>query len=465
MKTFLIVDDHRSTTEAIQKIVEENQDQALVAHSAEQAFEIFRSSSVDLIITDVKLPGKSGLDLLKQVHEIDSDIPVIVITAFGTIQNAVDAMKLGALDYIAKPFTVEEIEVKINKAFKSQKWEAQSSSAKTAEFNLNKEWRSPYPEIIGQSKKMQEVFGLIGKAASASSPILILGDSGTGKELVARALHHESRRKSQPFVKVNCAALAEGVLESELFGHERGAFTGAVKSKPGRFELAGKGTIFLDEIAEISPGVQVKLLRVLQEREFERVGGIKTLQMRARVIAATNQDLDSLIKENGFREDLYYRLNVITINLPPLREHMEDIPALVYHFIKKVHDEFGQDIEGIAPNAMKYLLAYTWPGNIRELENVIERASVLSADVTIEVDDLTPNILDEINTLHSAFTDFDGQENGYAKRMEEYEKQLIFNALMESRGNISHAAKLLGLKRTTLRYKMEKHDLLRFKFE
>lgn len=465
MKTFLIVDDHRSTTEAIQKIVEENQDQALVAHSAEQAFEIFRSSSVDLIITDVKLPGKSGLDLLKQVHEIDSDIPVIVITAFGTIQNAVDAMKLGALDYIAKPFTVEEIEVKINKAFKSQKWEAQSSSAKTAEFNLNKEWQSPYPEIIGQSKKMQEVFGLIGKAASASSPILILGDSGTGKELVARALHHESRRKSQPFVKVNCAALAEGVLESELFGHERGAFTGAVKSKPGRFELAGKGTIFLDEIAEISPGVQVKLLRVLQEREFERVGGIKTLQMRARVIAATNQDLDSLIKENGFREDLYYRLNVITINLPPLREHMEDIPALVYHFIKKVHDEFGQDIEGIAPNAMKYLLAYTWPGNIRELENVIERASVLSADVTIDVDDLTPNILDEINTLHSAFTDFDGQENGYAKRMEEYEKQLIFNALMESSGNISHAAKLLGLKRTTLRYKMEKHDLLRFKFE
>lgn len=465
MKTFLIVDDHRSTTEAIQKIVEENQDQALVAHSAEQAFEIFRSLSVDLIITDVKLPGKSGLDLLKQVHEIDPDIPVIVITAFGTIQNAVDAMKLGALDYIAKPFTVEEIEVKINKAFKPQKWESQSSPPKIDELNLDKEWRSPYPEIIGQSKKMQEVFTVIGKAASASSPVLILGDSGTGKELVARALHHDSSRRSQPFVKVNCAALAEGVLESELFGHERGAFTGAVKSKPGRFELAGNGTIFLDEIGDISPGVQVKLLRVLQEKEFERVGGTKTLQMQARVIAATNQNLESLIKENGFREDLYYRLNVVTISLPPLRERIEDIPALVHHFIKKVRDESGQDIEGIAPNAMKHLLAYTWPGNIRELENVIERAGVLSADATIDVDDLTPNILEEINSSHNVLEDLKDQENGYAKRMEEYEKQVIFNTLMETRGNISQAAKLLGLKRTTLRYKMEKHDLLRFKFE
>ena len=462
MKTILIVDDHHGTTEAIQKIVEENQHKALVAYSAEQAFDIFKSSAIDLIITDMKLPGKSGLDLLKQVHEIDSDIPVIVITAFGTIQNAVAAMKLGAFDYIAKPFTVEEIEVKINKAFKSQK---SGTPLKITAFSLTEELEGPYSGIIGQSKRMQEVFAVIGKTTAANSPVLILGESGTGKELVARALHYNSARANHPFVKVNCAALAEGILESELFGHERGAFTGAVKSKPGRFEMAGGGTIFLDEIGEVSPGVQVKLLRVLQEKEFERVGGTKTLHMRARVIAATNTDIESRLKQNRFREDLYYRLNVVTIQLPPLRERMEDIPALVHHFIKKVREESGQDIETISPAAMKYLLAYTWPGNIRELENVIERASVLSRDSTIDVDDLTPNILEELNGLHRTANHLNEQEGDYIKRMEEFEKQLIFSALMESRGNISHAAKLLGLKRTTLRYKMEKHDLLRFKFE
>lgn len=465
MKTFLVVDDHQGTTEAIQKIVEENQEKALVAHSAEQAFEIFKSSSIDLIITDMKLPGKSGLDLLRHVHEIDPDIPVIVITAFGTIQNAVEAMKLGAFDYIAKPFTVEEIKVKINKAFKSLKLGAHSPGSRITEFNLTEVLESPYPDIIGQSKKMQDVFAVIGKAAAAHSPVLILGESGTGKELVARSLHYNSLRANQPFVKVNCAALAEGVLESELFGHERGAFTGAVKSKPGRFEMAGQGTIFLDEIGEVSPGVQVKLLRVLQEKEFERVGGTKTLHMQARIIAATNTDLKSRMKQNIFREDLYYRLNVVTILLPPLRERVEDIPALVHHFIKKVREESGQDIETVSPAAMKYLLAYTWPGNIRELENVIERASVLSRDFTIEVDDLTPNILEESNGLQNTANNFKEEESDYTKRMEEFEKQLIFSALMESRGNISRAAKLLGLKRTTLRYKMEKHDLLRFKFE
>lgn len=465
MKTILIVDDHYGTTDAIQEIVEGHQHKGLVAYSAEQAFDIFKSSSIDLIITDMKLPGKSGLDLLKQVHEIDSDIPVIVITAFGTIQNAVDAMKLGAFDYIAKPFTVEEIEVKINKAFKLPKLGAYSQRSKINGLNLNGELKSPYPEILSQSMKMQEVFAVIGKAAAANSPVLILGESGTGKELVARALHYNSPRSSRPFVKVNCAALAEGVLESELFGHERGAFTGALRSKPGRFELAESGTIFLDEIGETSPAVQVKLLRILQEREFERVGGTKTLHMQARVIAATNHDLESLIKEKAFRDDLYYRLNVVTIKLPPLRERLEDIPALVHHFIKKTCEESGQDIESISPTAMKYLLAYTWPGNIRELENVIERAGVLSADTTIDIDDLTPNILNEINTLNNALDDLKEQEGGYAKRMEEFEKLLIFNALMETRGNISHAARLLGIKRTTLRYKMQKHDLLRFKFE
>ena len=461
----MIVDDHQSTTDAIKKIVEENRNRALVAYSAERAFELFNSSAVDLIITDMKLPGKSGLDLLKQVHEIDPDVPVIVITAFGTIENAVEAMKFGARDYIAKPFTVEEIEVKINKVFVKQNLDIDRLSEQKNTVESGGKLNSPYFDIIGQSPKMQQVFSMIRKAAPANSPVLILGESGTGKELVARALHYLSPRAKQPFVKVNCAALAEGILESELFGHERGAFTGALKTKPGRFELAASGTIFLDEIGEISPAVQVKLLHVLQDREFERVGGTQTLSMQARVIAATNQNLESRMKDFAFREDLFYRLNVITINLPLLRERLEDIPELVQHFMRKVGEVRGQKIETISPKALKYLLAYTWPGNIRELENVIERASVLSANATIDVDDLTPNILNEINVDHNPLNESLNFEDNYNKRMDEYEKQLIFNALMEARGNISQAAKLLGLKRTTLRYKMEKHDLLRFKFE
>lgn len=464
-KSILVVDDHHGTTDAIQKIVEDNQNIALVAHSAEQAFEMFKSSPQDLVITDMKLPGNSGLDLLRQVHEIDPDIPVIVITAFGTIQNAVEAMKLGAFDYIEKPFTVEEIEAKINKAFRVGKFSRRETASGGTELESGENLAATFSEIIGKSSKMQEVFAVIHKAATANSAVLILGESGTGKELIAQALHHHSPRAKQPFVRVNCAALAEGVLESELFGHERGAFTGAIQSKRGRFEIAGEGTIFLDEIGEVSPAVQVKLLRVLQEREFERVGGTKTLAMRARVIAATNQDLDSGIRQNSFREDLYYRLNVVTIKLPALRERMEDIPALAHHFMKKAREETARDIEAISPMAMKYLLAYTWPGNIRELENVIERASVLSSSPTIDVKDLTPNILEELKGPHGIAYDPGDEQGDYGKRMEDFEKQMIFSALMESRGNISHAAKLLGLKRTTLRYKMEKHDLLRFKFE
>ena len=414
MKKILIVDDHKGTTEAVKKIVEENQHEPQVAFDSEQAFELYKTSPIDLIITDIKLPGKSGLELLKQVHEIDPDVPVIVITAFGTIQNAVEAMKLGAFDYIAKPFTVEEIELKIKKAFRRSKSPAE---VQTPESNQTAESQSPYPEIIGQSKKMQAVFEVIGKAAAANSPVLILGESGTGKEIIASALHYHSPRANEPFVKVNCAALAEGILESELFGHERGAFTGAVKSKLGRFELAGEGTIFLDEIGEISPGMQLKLLRVLQEKEFERVGGTNTLHMRARVIAATNQKLESRIKENLFREDLFYRLNVVTVHLPPLRDRMEDIPALTHYFINKIRVESAQNIETISPAAMKYLLGYSWPGNIRELENVIERASVLSKKAMIEVDDLTPNILQEVNGIHDLGNALEEEAGDYTRRL------------------------------------------------
>lgn len=460
MSNILIIEDHRNTAEAINEIVKEKGLEGLIADSAERAFDIYKTGSVDLIITDMKLPGKSGLEFLKQVREIDPDIPVIVITAFATVQNAVEAMKAGAIDYITKPFTVEEIEVKIDKALAAIKLIKENQVLHLENEYLREQEQYYFSEIVGQSPPMHHIYDLVEKVAPANSPVLILGESGTGKELIARAIHYNSPRKDSPFVKVNCAALAEGVLESELFGHEKGAFTGAIRRKPGRFEIAGEGTIFLDEISEIPPSTQVKLLRVLQEKEFERVGGTETLKMRARLIAASNQNLEVLISEKKFRKDLYYRLNVVSLHLPPLRERSEDIPLLVHHFIKKYNQESGKKVQGITPEAMKFLINYTWPGNIRELENVIERAIVLTSQPNIDLDDLPQNIIKR-NALQSN----DGQEDeSLMKRIEEYEKNLIFNALMKTKGNISRAAESLGIKRTTLRYKMEKYDLLRYEF-
>jgi len=460
MSNILIIEDHRNTAEAINEIVKEKGLEGLIADSAERAFDIYKTSSVDLIITDMKLPGKSGLEFLKQVREIDPDIPVIVITAFATVQNAVEAMKAGAIDYITKPFTVEEIEVKIDKALAAIKLIKENQVLHLENEYLREQEQYHFSEIVGQSPPMHHIYDLVEKVAPANSPVLILGESGTGKELIARAIHYNSPRKDSPFVKVNCAALAEGVLESELFGHEKGAFTGAIRRKPGRFEIAGSGTIFLDEISEISLSTQVKLLRVLQEKEFERVGGTETLKMKARLVAASNQNLEVLISEKKFRKDLYYRLNVVSLHLPPLRERSEDIPLLVHHFIKKYNQESGKKVQGITPEAMKFLINYTWPGNIRELENVIERAIVLTSQPNIDLDDLPQNIIKR-NALQSN----DGQEDeSLMKRIEEYEKNLIFNALMKTKGNISRAAESLGIKRTTLRYKMEKYDLLRYEF-
>ena len=460
MSNILIIEDHRNTAEAINEIVKEKGLEGLIADSAERAFDIYKTSSVDLIITDMKLPGKSGLEFLKQVREIDPDIPVIVITAFATVQNAVEAMKAGAIDYITKPFTVEEIEVKIDKALAAIKLIKENQVLHLENEYLREQEQYHFSEIVGQSPPMHHIYDLVEKVAPANSPVLILGESGTGKELIARAIHYNSPRKDSPFVKVNCAALAEGVLESELFGHEKGAFTGAIRRKPGRFEIAGEGTIFLDEISEISLSTQVKLLRVLQEKEFERVGGTETLKMKARLVAASNQNLEVLISEKKFRKDLYYRLNVVSLHLPPLRERSEDIPLLVHHFIKKYNQESGKKVQGITPEAMKFLINYTWPGNIRELENVIERAIVLTSQPNIDLDDLPQNIIKR-NALQSN----DGQEDeSLMKRIEEYEKNLIFNALMKTKGNISRAAESLGIKRTTLRYKMEKYDLLRYEF-
>lgn len=465
MEHILIIDDNKSTMDALTQIVTEKGLKALTAVNAEEGYRLYKVNQPDLIITDMKLPGESGIDLLRRIREKDDSVPVIVITAFGTVESAVQAVKLGAFDFITKPFSVEEIEIKIEKALTTRRLALKNRQLSLENAYLREEIGAGFSEIVGRSVPMQQVYELIKKIAPANSPVLILGESGTGKELVARAIHTNSAQKNKPFVKVNCAALAPGVLESELFGHEKGAFSGAIRRKPGRFEIAADGSLFLDEIAEISTDIQVKLLRVLQEKEFERVGGTETLKMRARIIAASNKNLEQLVQQNQFREDLYYRLNVVPVHLPPLREHKADIPLLVNHFINKYNHESGHKVEGIGPDVLIYLQNYDWPGNIRELENVIQRAIVMSTSSQIKPQDLPKNILaGQTENLVNQTREADIEAHSLTKMVEEYEKNLIFNVLHECHGNIAMAARSLNIKRTTLRYKMEKYDLLGYNF-
>lgn len=465
MERILIIDDNKSTTDALTQIVTEKGLRALTTANAEDGYRLYKKNDTDLIITDMNLPGESGIDLLRHIREEDDSVPVIVITAFGTVESAVQAVKLGAFDFIAKPFSVEEIEIKIDKALTTRRLALKNRQLSMENAYLREEIGAGFSEIVGSSAPMRRVFELIKKVAPANSPVLILGESGTGKELVARAIHTNSLRKSKPFIKVNCAALAPGILESELFGHEKGAFSGAIRRKPGRFEIAADGSIFLDEIGEISADVQVKLLRVLQEKEFERVGGTESLKMRARVITATNKNLEDLVRQNKFREDLYYRLNVVPVRLPHLREHKEDISLLITHFIEKYNHESGGQVKDIGPEALAYLQNYDWPGNIRELENAIERAIVMSAGGQIVPQDLPQNILSgQTESALPRPRRTDDKKRNLTVMVEEYEKNLIYNILRESGGNIAMAARSLDIKRTTLRYKMEKHGLLGYDF-
>lgn len=465
MGKILIIDDNKSTINALSQIIAEKGCNPIAAYSAEDGYQIYKSTAPDLIITDMKLPGMSGLDLLRKIRTENEEIPVIVVTAFGTVKSAVQAVKLGAFDFITKPFSVDEIEIKIDKALNSRRLTIKNRELSLENAYLREEIGYEFSEIIGQSAVMQTVFSHIKKVATANSPVLILGDSGTGKELVARAIHFHSNRKKLPFIKVNCAALAQGVLESELFGHEKGSFSGAIRRKPGRFEIAAHGSIFLDEVGEIPADVQVKLLRVLQEREFERVGGTETLKMNARIIAATNQDLTTLIKSGKFREDLYYRLNVVPITLPPLKNRTEDIPLLVDHFIEKYNVETGRKVQKILPEALAALMEYDWPGNIRELENVIERAIVMSNTPQIRLEDLQDNLIaDKIRPPESTPEPVN-KPDSLVEIVNDFERKLIQNVLDKNGGNIARAARKLKIKRTTLRYKIEKYKLLGYNDE
>ncbi len=406
------------------------------AGTAEEGWKL--AGDVDLILTDLKLPGMDGLELLEKLKAQNSHTPVVVMSAFSTVENAVEAMKRGAVDFLPKPFSLDHLSVVVEKALEVSKLRDENRELREA---LGQRYQ--FENIIGSSPAMQEIFATIMRVAPTRATVLLAGESGVGKDMIARAIHQHSPRKDRPFVKINCTAIPENLMESELFGYEKGAFTGANISKPGKFEQANTGTVMLDEIGDVPASVQVKLLRILQEREFERLGSNKTQQTDVRVIAATNVDLRAALEQGTFREDLYYRLNVVPMNIPPLRERKDDIPYLVEHFAKKFNGE-------ISEGAMERLVSYHWPGNVRELENVIERSILLAKGPMVEADDV--KIESGIGRARPAFTSDAFLPEGMT--LDQYEQSIIREALKRANGNKSQAARLLGLTRNALRYRL-----------
>ena len=464
MATVLIADDESNLRKVLCALLARDGHETVAVPSGEAALEMIRAGGIDILITDLRMPGMDGLALLRAVKGIDPALPVIVITAHGSVDTAVSAMKEGAFDYITKPFDRDELKLAVRKAA--------SVRLVTQTRLIDSGDRQGRYQIIGQSPRMREIYAIIEKVAATPSTVLITGESGTGKELVATALHENSLRTHKPFIKVNCAAIPKDLMESEFFGYERGAFTGAVSSKPGRFELADGGSLFLDEIAEIPPAMQVKLLRALQEGEFERVGGVRSIKVDVRVIAATNRDLAHEIEVENFREDLYYRLNVVPIALPALRERKEDIPLLVQAFIDKYNKRLSKSIRGITEEAIDKLAAYPWPGNIRELENVIERTLLFAEGDEIDARDLPddlrhpeakplpgtarasrPEPLLPVDAGSASMKDIVRQKTV------ELERDLILNALVETGGNVTRAAAKLGISRKGLQNKMKEFGL------
>ena len=457
----LVADDESNLRRVLGAILErEGYEVTLAADGAEALDKI--DDSIDVVITDLRMPKLDGMEVLRKLAEDHPAIPVIMITAHGTVDNAVEALKVGAFDYIQKPYDKDHIRILVDKAVK------QAAANREAPQSLRGESANGRFGLIGESAEMSEIYDAIDKVADTRSTVLITGESGTGKELVAKALHEQSGRKDKPFIKINCAAIPKNLMESEMFGYEKGAFTGANTSKPGRFELADGGTLFLDEIGEIPVEMQVKLLRAIQESEFERVGGIKTLKVDVRLITATNRDLEKEVKEGNFREDLYYRLNVVPLKLPPLRERKGDIPLLVRHIIGKFNDEHKKTIEGVADEALGLLCERSWPGNIRELENVLERTILFCSGSRIEASDLpveqsgeTPRVDTggEAATVSESLTGDTSLKEIVRAKTSEVEKELITQALDETGGNVTQAAKLLKISRKSLQMKMKDFGL------
>lgn len=453
METILVVDDEKNYLVVLEALLGSEGYETVTADNAHDALELVRDSDLDLVITDMKMPRMTGMQLLEETKKVKPELPVIMMTAYGTIEMAVEAMKKQAYDYITKPFRNEELKLTIRKALENYRLIKDNKRLSQA---LSDQYR--YGNIIGKSKPMLEIYDLIDKVSQSRASVLITGSSGTGKELIAKAIHYNGPRKDRPFISINCGALTETLLESELFGHEKGAFTGAVAMKKGRFELADGGTIFLDEVGEMPPPLQVKLLRVLQEMEFERVGGTRTIKVDVRVLSASNRNVKEDVTEGDFREDLFYRLNVIHIEVPPLRERLEDIVLLVNHFIDKYRQDEGQNRIELSPEAWKALYNYAWPGNIRELENVIERAVVLTSGGVIGVEDLPDEVLGKPRELDIDV--FIPPDAPLQKTLEEIEEKLIRRALRECKNVQSHAAAALGITKSLIQHKMKKYNIV-----
>jgi DNA-binding NtrC family response regulator len=446
MPSILIVEDEPK----MRRLLEMNlADQGFTTHSAgdaEAGLKLLNTEKIDLVVTDFKLPGMNGLEFLQAIKRANAALPVVIMTAYGSVESAVEAMKFGASDYVLKPFSLAEMVMVVRKELDSRNLREENRSLREA---LGR--RYEYSNVIANSSKMQEVLALVERVAPTNSTVLLGGESGVGKDLIARAIHEHSSRSSGPFLKINSTAIPENLLESELFGYEKGAFSGATSAKPGKFELADKGTLFLDEIGDVPPAIQVKLLRVIQEREFERLGGTKTLKVDVRLIAATNRDLRAALEEGTFRQDLYYRLNVVAIDVPPLREHKEDIPALANFFLQRFAQASGKKFTGIAPDAFELLAQFHWPGNVRELENVIERSITFASGPVLGPADIRLDRPAPSTTAAPVLPD--------GMTLDQWEQEIIREALRRANGNKSQAARSLGLSRNALRYRLSQMGL------
>ena len=451
----LLIDDEPAQITSIKSFLKRRNYSILTANSGKEGISHIDDGNVDLVFTDFRMPNMNGLEVVQNIKKLNPEIPVVVITAFSDTKDAVTVMKEGAFDYLSKPVDLDELELLVNKA-KEHRYLI--SENKLLKQQLEEKYK--FDSIISQSREMEEVLNTSGRVAKSKATVLIRGQSGTGKELIAKAIHYSSERKDNPLITVNCAALSENLLESELFGHEKGSFTGAIAQRIGRFEQAEGGTLFIDEIGDISLHTQVKLLRSLQFGEFERVGGSKTIKVDVRVITATNQNLEQLIKNGLFREDLFYRINVVTINLPALRERKTDIPVLIRHFIDKYARENNKNIKEISKEAQDYLMRYHFPGNIRELENIIERAVVMSRETIITTSDLPAGL-----SLSNEKAVFDPNDftDSYTNKVAAFESSMIDAALDLKNGNQSRAAELLGISERHLRSRMSKLNIVNTK--
>ncbi|VAW39524.1 Two-component system response regulator protein [hydrothermal vent metagenome] len=462
MHTVLVVDDEPNYLIVLSELLRDAGFEVFTAQSGKEALPIVLGADLDVLISDIKMPGMDGIELLENVKNLNRELPVILITAYAEVEKAVEAMRLGAFNYLAKPFPNEALLASVEKAIEHYGLVREIKRLRSEAMP-----RSGFSGMIGKSEHMRAMYQRVEKVAPAPSSVLITGESGTGKELVARAIHNLSPRKNAPFISINCAAMPDNLLESELFGHEKGAFTDAIAMRKGRFERADSGTLFLDEIGEMPPSLQAKLLRVLQERSFERVGGDHTLKVDVRILAATNKDLKDEVDKGNFRDDLYYRLNVIHIHLPPLRERVEDIPLLVVNFLEKNKKKLGKDNLDISPEALRLLMTLPWEGNVRELENTIERATILCENNRIEAEDVQPDFTESSGNLEWSvgldLKQFVPDGLSLSEVLNGIEEKLVRQALENSANVQTRAAEKLGITKSLLQYKMKKYKLQRKK--